>query len=362
VSALSTIKNSVYQRLYTPSVQNLISLILRAHTLNQAGKTPFEVIAQQDIVKLRFYPPESAQCSHLQPVVIVPPLATNMLIYDLFPDRSLVKFLRDQGHPVYLIDWGSPTRQHAHFTFETYLKELMPIMLANVRTHSKQQTLSLHGWSLGAMLCYSYTALGDSDINKLVLIGPPCDYHSGKATVQNRLLAKQVLRIEKLTRRQIHSTRQHLWHVPGWFNALGFKLMSPGGTIRGNIELIKKLNDRDYVAAHATNAAFLNQMVAYPGGVAQDIIRYLITDNVLAKGQLPIKNCTANLSAISAKVLIIIGDKDPIITPSASKKMIALMPLADCQQVIVPGGHMSIVSGSNAPQLIWPKVAEFLAS
>ena len=30
-----------------------------------------------------------------------------MYIYDLFPDRSLVKYLRAQGFELYMIDWGA---------------------------------------------------------------------------------------------------------------------------------------------------------------------------------------------------------------------------------------------------------------
>ena len=349
-------------RLPLRAIRNLSDRLLRADELSLAEQTPFQVIAEDDIVKLRYYPPAAGQQSDKQPVVIVPPLAVNMLIYDLFPERSLVAYLRNQGHPLYLIDWGRPGRGQAHFRFSTYLTKFMPALLAKVRSHSGQQTLSLHGWSLGAVLSYCYSALGDQDIDKLVLLGPPCDYHAGSGGAQNRLLARQVRRIEKFTGRQVHNSRRELWHVPGWANALGFKLMSPGGTVRGYQELLQNLNDRDYVAAHATNAAFLDDMVAYPGGFVQDIVRFLITDNVLAQGRLPIRGCDAKLDSIRAKVLIVVGDKDPIITPAASKRLVELMPKASCQLIVVPGGLMSIVSGSAAPTAIWPEVAKFLSA
>src|SRR5690554_7842668 len=87
--------------------------------------------------------------THRTPVVIIPPLAVNMLIYDLFPQRSLVRFLRAKGFEVYLIDWGVPTRAHNHYNLHTYVAELLPASLARVREHSGEQELSLHGWSLG---------------------------------------------------------------------------------------------------------------------------------------------------------------------------------------------------------------------
>lgn len=343
-------------------LRNAHDRIRRPQALNKAGKTPFEVIDTHDIVQLRYYPPAVGHTATKQPVVIVPPLAVNMLIYDLFPDRSLVATLRDAGHPVYLLDWGRPTRQHAHYRFETYLTELMPKLLAKVRQHSGQQILSLHGWSIGSVFAYAYTAMGDKDIDRLVLLGPPCDYHApGPNAAQNRLIAKQLKRVQKLTGWTIDRSEQTLWHVPGWANSLGFKLMSPGGTLRGYLELAKRLDDRDFVSAHATNAAFLDDMVSYPGGFMRDVLQFLITENVLARGKLPLQQSQATLENIHSKVLIVVGDNDPIITPKASKRLVELMTNAECETLQVPGGHMSIVSGRQAPIDIWPKVVEWLA-
>ncbi len=46
----------------------------------------------------------------------------------------------------------------------------MPEMLKQVRIHSGQQQLSLHGWSLGGALSLCYTALfKDKDIKNLII-------------------------------------------------------------------------------------------------------------------------------------------------------------------------------------------------
>jgi len=346
-------------RLNLPArVTNLHDRVRRPDRLLQAQTTPYEVIAESEIVKLRYYPPAAPGGVSKGPIVIVPPAAVNMLIYDLFPDRSLVAHLRDQGHAVYLIDWGIPTRRHAHYTVATYLQHFMPEMLEAARAHCGQRKLTLHGWSLGAMFSYAYAALGDPYMDGLILLGPPCDYHA--PGMVNRHLAGPLKALSKRTGWQVHDSPSVFWHVPGWANALGFKLMSPGGTLRGHLELLRRLDDRAYVEAHATNAAFLDGMVAYPGGVAQDILQFLITDNVLAKGQIPIRGSQARLRDITARVLIVVGDKDPIITPAASQRLIALMENASCERIEVPGGHMSIVSGREAPTCIWPRIDEWL--
>ena len=98
---------------------NAFDRVFRAASLVQAGQTPFETLYTDGLVSLRYYPPLAEdfielegetiaveRTAHKTPIVIVPPLAVNMLIYDLFPQRSLVRFLRAKGFEVYLIDWG----------------------------------------------------------------------------------------------------------------------------------------------------------------------------------------------------------------------------------------------------------------
>src|SRR3990167_7433347 len=79
--------------------RNASDRLLRPELLINSGQTPYEVICDDGLVKLRHYRPE--QQRHAVPLVIVPPLAVNMLIYDLFPERSLVHYLLEQGFSVY---------------------------------------------------------------------------------------------------------------------------------------------------------------------------------------------------------------------------------------------------------------------
>ena len=77
---------------------------LRADKLTLADQTPYRVLFDDGLIKLRYYLPlteqripvdgdtlQVEQRRHRVPIVIVPPLAVKMSIYDLFPDRSLVK-------------------------------------------------------------------------------------------------------------------------------------------------------------------------------------------------------------------------------------------------------------------------------
>lgn len=363
-------------RVTARSALNLRDRLLRSEHLVQAEQTPFEVIHAQDLVRLRYYPPLAERSivlkdgslpvrreRHRVPLVLVAPLAVNMLIYDLFPQRSLVRYLRAQGFELYLIDWGRPESAHDHYRLGTYIAELMPALLERVRAHSGQRELSLHGWSLGGLFSLCHAALSaDPDIRNLVLVGAPCDYHaSGALGRQYQLLSRQMRRLRRLTRFQVHQTPPSLWRTPGWANSVAFKFTNPLSSLRGYGALLFRLHDRDYVRAHATQGAFFDDMVAYPGGVMQDIVQWLLVDNVLAEGRLPIPGCEADLRRVTADLLLVAGRTDSIVTPEATRPILGLVASPDQTYLEVAGGHMSILGGSHAPEQVWAPVAQWLA-
>jgi poly(3-hydroxyalkanoate) synthetase len=343
--------------------------------LVQAGKTPITLKYEEELAKLRYYPPlsessiivddESVEVetqAHRIPLVIVPPLAANLFIYDLVPERSFVKYLRAKGFEVYLIDWGVPDKNHDHYTLATYFSDKMPKLLAEVRQHSGEQTLSLHGWSLGSLFNTCYASLGDPDIENIISLAGPCDYHANGGIGKGyQSLEKPITWLKKSIGLQPHHFPKRLWRSPGWANSLGFKLMNPMSSIQGYLELLKNLHDEDYVIANATNAAFLDGMLDYPGGTARDMFQHLIIDNVLTKGKLPIKGNRNAASKITSRVLLICGDKDTICTRENSLGLLNIVASEDTDVMDVSGGHMSVVSGSKAPKEIWPQMAEWLA-
>ena len=357
------------------SVRNARDRFLRPETLNQADQTPYEIIDDDGLVRVRYYPPlqedqievdgetVSVETSPRRtPLVIVPPLAVNMVLYDLFPDRSLVKFLRARGFELYLIDWGRPGREHDELRMATYFADWLPQKLEIIRAHAGTRRLSLHGWSFGALFSYCYSALGDDeDIANLVLVGSPCDYHrNGDLGKQYRRLARRVKLLRKYTGVNVRRMPKMPFRSPGWMNSLAFKLINPAGTARGYVELLRNLADREFVRSHATNAAFLDDMVAYPGGVIQDIIHYLWVENVLARGELPMRGASARLENIETPILEVIGRNDTIVTPECARRLLQQVSSKDTDSMEVPGGHMGILGGSQAPSSSWHEIADWL--
>lgn len=360
----------------TLTAGNAFDRVFRAASLVQAGQTPFETLYSDGLVSLRYYPPLAEdriefddtiipvnRHPHRTPIVIVPPLAVNMLIYDLFPQRSLVRYLRARGFEVYLIDWGIPTRAHSHSDLHTYVAELLPAYLDRVRQHSGEQEISLHGWSLGGMFTLFYAALSqDQHIRNAIVLGSPIDSHaSGLMGLMFQGFSQVAEQVRKHTGFRLHNLQPQWFHTPGWLNTIGFKLTNPIGSIMGYWELVVRLGDREFVTSHATTSAFLDRMVAYPGGVIQDTMVRVWIDNSLSRGEIQIGDEVARLENVNANLLALAGDSDTMVTPAAARRVMDLVSSEDKTFRVVPGGHMGILAGSQAPQASWVELADWLA-
>lgn len=342
--------------------QNAVDRVFRAQQLSLAGKTPFDVIYQRGLLSVRHYHATTA-IQHRVPLVIVPPLAVNMLIYDLFPQRSLVRYLLSQGFDVYLIDWGKPSFSQAHYDYATYVQRFLPECFHQIRTHSGQQQLSLHGWSLGGAMSLTYAALfNDQDIKNVVILGSPIDTHrSGMTGRAYQFISRRAAWVRSNTRFRLHQLPSQVFHVHGLGNTIGFKLTDPVSHARGYLELFQKLHDREYVVNHATSGSFIDNMLAYPGGVMRDLILRFWIDNELSTGQVRFGNQTADLADFKGALLAVAGATDNIVTLEAVRPVTRLVGSTDKTFMVVSGGHMGIVSGSQAPEHIWPQVAAWLA-
>ncbi len=241
----------------------------------------------------------------------------------------------------------------------------MPEMLKQVRIYSGQQQLSLHGWSLGGALSLCYTALfKDKDIKNLIILASPIDTH--KAGYMGKLYGSLTKPAQWVRKHTPFRIRQHVpsevFHIHGWQNTLGFKLTDPIGNLKTYWQLLKNLDNREFIVDHATSSSFIDNMLAYPGGVMRDIILLFWIDNELSTGVVKFGELTAHLKDIDCSVLAVGGDTDIIVTADAVKPLMTLIGSKDKTFKTVPGGHMGVVSGSQAPSFVWPEISNWLAT
>ena len=57
-----------------------------------------------------------------RPLVMFPPCINKYYILDLRPENSLVRYVVEQGHPVFMVSWRNITEELGHLTWDDYIE------------------------------------------------------------------------------------------------------------------------------------------------------------------------------------------------------------------------------------------------
>jgi len=83
---------------------------------------PGNVIYENELIQLIQYAAATDEV-HTIPIVLVPPCINKFYIMDLQPDNSLVRYLLEQGHTVFMLSWRNVGPEQGHFTWDDYLEQ-----------------------------------------------------------------------------------------------------------------------------------------------------------------------------------------------------------------------------------------------
>ncbi|WP_424931651.1 PHA/PHB synthase family protein [Amaricoccus macauensis] len=109
------------------------------------------VIWQNDILQLIQYSPTTEKV-HAKPLLIIPPWINKYYVLDLNPKKSLVKWLVEQGHTVFMISWVNPDARHRDKTWENYMFDGASAAIDKVREETGQRSIHVASYCIGGTL------------------------------------------------------------------------------------------------------------------------------------------------------------------------------------------------------------------
>jgi polyhydroxyalkanoate synthase len=127
--------------------------------------TPGSVIFQNALMQLIQYAP-TTETVHRRPLLYVPPLVNKYYLLDLQPKSSLIRWLVEQGHTLFVISWVNPGPDLADKGLDDYLAEGPLAALDVIAKATGETEIDLFGFCMGGTLA-AMAAMAASKNNKL---------------------------------------------------------------------------------------------------------------------------------------------------------------------------------------------------
>lgn len=124
----------------------------QAFTLGQnLATTPGAVVFENALMQLIQYTPTTAQVGR-QPLVMVPPCINKFYILDLQPENSLVRYVVEAGHTVFVVSWKNPKESESHLHWDHYLEEGVIRALHVARDITRARQVNALGFCVGGTM------------------------------------------------------------------------------------------------------------------------------------------------------------------------------------------------------------------
>jgi polyhydroxyalkanoate synthase len=314
------------------------------------GRTPKTTLHRRGTLELVHYH-ASVDEVYRVPILIVMAPTNKGYILDLAPGQSLIEFLLRSGYDVYLIDWNAPTDDERDLRIEDYVLDFIPDCIRRVQQDSGEQDVTLLGYCAGGMLSVIHQSLHvDGPVRNLVCMTTPVDF--SKMELFRSLSDERSFDVDRFV--------DGVGVVPANFVLAGFDALRPASRIAGQIRLWDNLWNDQFVKGYRMMERWGNETLPLPGGYFRQTTRELLQKNALYEGTLRIGGRLVELNKITVPLLHIIAQYDHIVPPACAQPLVERVGSLDKEEVVLPGGHVSIAAGANAIKRMWPKLNSWL--
>ncbi|MFT7722568.1 MAG: alpha/beta fold hydrolase [Roseateles sp.] len=314
------------------------------------GRTPKQVMHRRGTLELVRYQAMADEVYRV-PLLLVMAPTNKGYILDLTPGQSLVEYLLQRGYDVYMLDWNPPSDAEGRLTIDDYVLDFIPDCIRRVQQDCGEQEVTLVGYCAGGLLSTLYQALhADGPVKNLVCFTTPIDFSSMK--IFRAVSDERAFDVDGFVER--------VGVVPSDVVASGFEVLRPASRIAGQVRLWDNLWNDQFVKGYRMMERWGNDTLPLPGGYFRQMTQQLLRKNALHEGRLRIGGRPVDLGRITVPLLSIVAQYDHIVPPECSRPLIERVGSRDKQEIMLPGGHVSIAAGANAIKRMWPALDAWL--
>ncbi|MFT3802152.1 MAG: alpha/beta fold hydrolase [Burkholderiaceae bacterium] len=316
----------------------------------EVGRTPKTVLYRRGTLELLHYHSMADEVYRV-PLLLVMAPTNRGYILDLTPGQSLVEFLLKRGYDVYMIDWHQPSDSERGLTLDDYVLRFLPDCIRRVQRDSGEDEITLVGYCAGGLLSTLYQSLHpDGPVRNLVCFTTPIDF--SKMELFRSMADPKHFDVDRFV--------EQVGNMPPDMVVAGFDSLRPASRLAGQVRLWDNLWNDQFVKGFRMMERWGNETLGLPGGYFRQMTKDLMQRNALYEGTMKVGGQLVDLSKITIPLLHVVAKYDHIVPSECSKPLVERVGSTDKQEIVLPGGHVSIAAGANAIKRMWPALDSWL--
>jgi polyhydroxyalkanoate synthase len=317
----------------------------------ELGSTPYEIVYEEDRVRVKHYfRNENAENNLKTPLLVVYALINRETMLDLQPDRSVVKTFLQEGIDLYMVDWGYPTRKDRFLTIDDHVNGYLNNIIDFIRKKHQVPKINLMGICMGGSFCVMYSAQHPEKIKNLITTVTPTNFDTDKG-----LLHVWMKDID--TDRMIRT----FGNIPGDLMNFGFLLLNPARLmIDKYVGFMENMDNKDFVENFVRMERWIFDSPDVPGETFRQFVDDCYKNNLLIQSKMFLGGKLVDLKKLTMPLLNFFGEYDHLVPPQACNQLTKASGSKDTEDVCLETGHIGIYVSSKFQRQFAPKIAQWL--
>jgi polyhydroxyalkanoate synthase len=314
------------------------------------GASAKGVLIERGTMRLYRYRPRVDDVYRV-PLLLVMATTNRGYIFDMAPGQSLVEYLLDAGFDVFMLDWAPPRADERRLTLESYVLDFLPAAVARVADETGEPDVSVVGYCFGGVLSLLWAALeGPGRLANLVTFTTPVDF--SRMEMFQAWADRRFFDVDRLV--------DTLGNCPADYLYTSFDLLRPGTRAVTAVRLYDQMHDDEFVKSFRMFDRWATDMLPLAGEYFRQTTKLLMWENRLLHDTMEVGGRRVDLGRITAPFLHVAAQHDHIVPTEASAPLLGKIGSADKEELVLKGGHVSLVAGGNAVKRLWPKLVQWL--